>query len=220
MSPRRVDPMFAEVARVALGAAGAYGFALGGGLGLLAHGLVDRPTEDIDLFTDTDGAAARAAEDVRGALELAGFTVEVENADNALSEIFDGFELDMVEFVVLRDGRSVVLSLGRLDRGHSPVTMDLGPVLHLDDLVASKVAALINRREVRDYVDVAAAMERYSLSQLLAMARMCDPGLDSADVLEAGRYLDRLPDQRFHRYGLTATQVDELRARLVDWPRG
>ncbi|MGH4022188.1 MAG: nucleotidyl transferase AbiEii/AbiGii toxin family protein [Pseudonocardiaceae bacterium] len=28
-----------------------YGFALAGGYALATHGLVDRPTEDVDLFT-------------------------------------------------------------------------------------------------------------------------------------------------------------------------
>jgi predicted nucleotidyltransferase component of viral defense system len=94
--------------------------------------------------------------------------------------------------------------------------MDLGPVMHLDDLVATKVAALINRREVRDYIDVAAALQRYPLNRMLALAHAADPALDPADIAEAGRYLDRLDDARFAVYGVAAAQV---RDRLRVWPR-
>ena len=44
-----------RVATVALRAANRYGFALGGGNALIAHGLIDRPTQDVDLFTEREG---------------------------------------------------------------------------------------------------------------------------------------------------------------------
>jgi predicted nucleotidyltransferase component of viral defense system len=92
--------------------------------------------------------------------------------------------------------------------------------MHLDDLVATKVAALVNRREVRDYIDVAAALERYPLDRVLELAHTVDPALDPGDVADAGRYLDRLDDARFALYGLTPTEIRKLRERLRPWPRG
>jgi hypothetical protein len=53
-----VDPFYREVARIALTVARQHGFVLGGGVAWLVNGLVERPTEDVDLFTDTDGGAA------------------------------------------------------------------------------------------------------------------------------------------------------------------
>lgn len=50
----------AAAARSALRVAQRYGFALGGGHALIAHGIVHRPTEDIDLFTDRHGAVQAA----------------------------------------------------------------------------------------------------------------------------------------------------------------
>jgi len=49
------DPFQTQVARLALRAASRHGFALGGGHALIAYGIVSRPTEDVDLFTDEDG---------------------------------------------------------------------------------------------------------------------------------------------------------------------
>lgn len=50
-----------EVARVALG--GTDGFALAGSGAIREHGIIDRPTEDVDLFTSPDVAAFATAVD-------------------------------------------------------------------------------------------------------------------------------------------------------------
>ncbi|WP_308042674.1 nucleotidyl transferase AbiEii/AbiGii toxin family protein [Micromonospora sp. PLK6-60] len=219
MSGPHLHEFYREVARVALSAAGPHRFVLGGGVAWAAHGLVTRPTEDVDLFADVEGAAAAAASEVRAALERAGFAVVTADPDSELGELFPGFDRDVRDFVVGRDGRQIRLSLARLDRYRSPVVMDLGPVMDVRDLVANKTAALVNRREVRDYIDVAAALDHYRVGELLELARQVDPALDPADVRAAGRYLDRVPDRRFARYGLDAAQVARLRERLADWPR-
>ncbi|WP_089154079.1 nucleotidyl transferase AbiEii/AbiGii toxin family protein [Micromonospora sp. NBS 11-29] len=209
---------YREVARVALAAAGPHRFVLGGGVAWAAHGLITRPTEDVDLFADVEGAAAAAADGVRAALERAGYRVD--DADpGGLGEVFDGFEADLRDFVVSRDGRQIRLSLARLDRHRSPVVMDFGPVMDVRDLIANKTAALVNRREVRDYVDVAAALDRYAVTELLELARQVDPALDDEDVRAAGRYLDGLADRRFTRYGLDAARVADVRRRMAAWPR-
>ncbi|GAA1791256.1 hypothetical protein HC028_00885 [Planosporangium flavigriseum] len=136
------------------------------------------------------------------ALQAAGFVVHQEDPDSNLSELFYGFDRDMRELRVRRDGRSLVLSLGRLDRLCSPIVMGIGPVLRIDDVVASKAAALVSRREVRDYIDGAAVLGRYSLDQLLDLAHQHDPSLEPADVILVGAYLDRLSDECFQRYAL------------------
>ena len=55
---------FTDVARIALAVADKHGFVLGGGVAWLVNGLVARPTEDVDLFTDTAGGVAAAADEV------------------------------------------------------------------------------------------------------------------------------------------------------------
>jgi predicted nucleotidyltransferase component of viral defense system len=207
-----VDPFYSDVARIALAEAKKHGFVLGGGVAWLVNGLVERPTEDIDLFTDTDGGVAAAAGKVSAALERAGYTVAREHGD----ELIAGMDADIREFEVTKAPKGLRLTLCRLDRHRAPVVMDLGPVMHLDDLVATKVAALVNRREVRDYIDVAAALDRYSLARMLELAHAADPALDPADIAAAGRYLDRLDDSRFAVYG---ADPEHVRNRLEAWPR-
>jgi len=122
-----------------------------------------------------------AAGEVAAALTAAGYRVVREEAD----ELFAGMDADLREFLVAAPPRELRLTLCRLDRHRAPVVMDLGPVMHLDDLVATKVAALANRREVRDYIDVAAALGRYPLARVLELAHAADPALDPETLTAA-----------------------------------
>ncbi|MEV6489407.1 nucleotidyl transferase AbiEii/AbiGii toxin family protein [Actinoplanes sp. NPDC051633] len=206
---------FTDVARVALRVATKHGFVLGGGVAWLVNGLVRRPTEDVDLFTDAEDGVAAAAGEVAAALAAAGYSVARETPD----EMFEGMEDSLREFLVADGDRALRLTLCRLDRSRAPVVMDVGPVMHLDDLVATKVAALVGRREARDYIDVAAALDRYPLSRVLELALAADPAIEPDDLADAGRYLDQLDDARFAVYGLDGADVADLRRRLEGWPR-
>lgn len=209
-----------EVARVALAASAEHGFALGGGHALIAHGIVQRPTEDIDLFTDTADAVQQAADKVSQTLIEAGFHVEEVEEVNDLADMFEGFERDMVEFVVTRNHHAIRLTLARLSRGHQPVVMDVGPVLHIHDVIGSKVAALVTRAEARDLIDVAAAQRRYTRQQLVDLGRQHDPALTGEDFAAALQRLDHLDDVVFQElYDLSPSAVADLRARFADWPR-
>jgi Nucleotidyl transferase AbiEii toxin, Type IV TA system len=215
-----LDELHAEVAAIALGAAGRHGFALGGGNALIAHGVIDRPTEDVDLFTDEDDGVTAAAGAVEAALRAAGFGAERQDKTAGLADIFYGMGDGLAEWIVTGPGgRQMMLQMAYFDRDHRPVTMDVGPVLDLEDVVGSKVCALASRVEPRDYVDTAAALERYRVDQLIAYARRLDPGLTDRDFADAGQQLDRMPDGVFARYGLDDAAVARLRERFATWPR-
>ncbi|MEO3786059.1 nucleotidyl transferase AbiEii/AbiGii toxin family protein [Actinocorallia sp. B10E7] len=117
------------------------------------------------------------------------------------------------------DGRSVKVELGIDWRAHAPVTLAVGPVLHPDDAVGNKVAALYGRAEVRDFVDVEAILRsgRYTTHDLLRLAANADPGFDPEMFLLALNALDRLPDQAFAVHGLSTTRTHELRQRFKAW---
>lgn len=130
-----LDPFQAEVARTALAATEAWAFALAGGNALVAHGMLSRPTQDVDLFTTTPAGPGQAEGLVTSALRAAGLVVASEVAP-------DG------EFARLRvsdAGRAVVVDLARDWRAHPPVRMSVGLVLHRDDAVSSKVGAMVGR---------------------------------------------------------------------------
>jgi hypothetical protein len=212
------DPFQTSVAGIALAAAAPYGFALAGGQALMAHGLLSRPTEDIDLFTDREGAAKVAAPPVRRALALAGLTTEVIASTAELGEMFDGFDEEMAEIEVSSPGATVRLTLCRFDRSLPPVRMDIGDVLHLDDVLGGKVAAMASRAEPRDFVDVAAALRRFSQEVLIGLAYRQDPSLRASNFREAMRQLDRLPDNLFVTWADAAAMV-EIRQAFAGWAR-
>lgn len=205
-----------EVARIALAAASRYGFALAGGQALIAHGIVSRSTVDIDLFTDRDHGVRTAAGIVATALTRAGFDVE-EIAGTG--EVFPGFDESMIEFEVRHGDEAVRLQLVRFDRDRQPVTLDIGPVLHLDDVIGTKVAAMAARAEPRDFIDVAAALDRYGRDDLIALGTRADAALTPDELGDAVRRLDRMPDEVFHLYGLGAGQIAAVRAAFAPWPR-
>lgn len=86
MSPP--DEFQTTVARVALRAA----LALAGGNALVAHGIISRPTHDVDLFAAEPGAVSEAAGPVASALAAAGLTVTPAppEHDVDLAEMFEG----------------------------------------------------------------------------------------------------------------------------------
>jgi hypothetical protein len=217
-----MDPFHDKIARIALSVAQRHGFALGGGLALIAHGILDRPTEDVDLFSNIEGSVPAAADQVRAALEAAGIEVAMDKDESDLGEAIDGLDGHMVELTAYRDAtdeEGVRLSLGHLHRAHHPVVLDIGPVLHINDLRAWKVAALVGRAEARDLVDVGAFLAEHTPDELLAMARQVDPGIEDEDIAAVGRRLDRMPDWEMTNYGLDEAAVAELRRRFAIWPR-
>jgi hypothetical protein len=215
-----IDELQREVATIALRTAARHGFALAGGNALIAHGIIDRRTDDVDLFSDQETAVAAAADAVEGALRAAGFEAERRDQAAGLEDVFYGMGEGLAEWVITAPGgEQTMLQMAYFDRTRGPVTMDVGPVLDLEDLAGSKVCALASRVEPRDYVDTAAALQRYSVDQLISFARRLDPGLEARDFADAGTQLDRMPDGLFTRYGLSPEDVARLRQQFAAWPR-
>jgi hypothetical protein len=131
-----VDPFHRELARVGLAAAAPYQFALAGGYAVAAHGMIQRPSEDVDLFTSDHGGVKAAQDLVIQAYHQAGYTVIVDQAGEYFTRLYVTDE---------PSGQRSKVELGVDWRAHSPVMLDIGPVLHPDDAVACKVTALFGR---------------------------------------------------------------------------
>jgi hypothetical protein len=215
-----LDALHREVASIALGAAAEHGFALGGGNALIAHGIIDRPTDDVDLFTDRETGVAAAVGAVENALRSAGFQADRQDKTAGLSDIFYGMGEGLAEWIITAPGgRQMTLQMAYFQRERSPVVMEFGPVLDVEDVLGGKVAALASRADEVDYVDTAAALDRYSVAELIGLAKRLDPGLTDEDFADAGQRLDQLSDRRFAAAGLSPDEVARLRDRLAGWPR-
>ena len=136
-----IDELQRAVATVALRAAARHGFALAGGNALIAHGIVDRPTDDVDLFSNQEAGVTAAAEVVQNALRAAGFQADRQDSDRELADVFYGMGDGIAEWVITAPGgQQTMLQLAYFDRSHRPVTMDVGPVLALEDLAGRRCA--------------------------------------------------------------------------------
>ncbi len=82
--------------------------------------------------------------------------------------------------MVTEDGRTAEVELGVDWRANDPIVMSVGPVLHPDDAVASKMSALYGRAFARDFIDIDATLcsGRYSGEDLLRLAERADSGFD------------------------------------------
>lgn len=214
-----LDRLQRTIATIALRAGRRYGLALGGAGALIEHGIIYRPTQDVDLVTNSETGVADAAGPVQAALHDAGLRA-VRRGDT-LADLFDDFAETLIDLdVTAPDGQQTAVELVYFDRALSTVTTDIGPVLHIEDALASKVCALAGRAAERDYIDTAAALARgYTPGQLIALARRLDPGLTPGEFADAGRRLDQLRDQRWTDLGFSPAQVSQMREQFTGWPR-
>ena len=221
------DDLHRHVARIALKAVGRkYEVALAGGNALMVHDIVDRRTEDVDLFVRRLGNVSAAAAEIEAALQAAGYAAERIDQASGLADIWPDAGEELAEWeVTAPDGEHTVqLQAAYFELLAEPVTVpDIGPVLALDDLAGWKTVALASRMMARDYVDVAALLKKYSVSQLIALAVERDPGLEDADFADAGQHLDRMQDKRLTPLlvGRDADGEDVawLRRQFDGWPR-
>jgi Nucleotidyl transferase AbiEii toxin, Type IV TA system len=201
-----------RLAEIGLHAGGPYGFALGGGSAVVAHGILERPTEDIDLFADWRRRAdfPVAVDAVIDAYRQAGYQVDVDLRLDTFARLFlsgsDLAEPHKVELVANW-------------REHPSVAMDIGPVMHLDDVMAGKVDALYNRAAPRDFLDLDAALAsgRYTCDELCVLAEQADAGFDRAIFAQALAVVDRYPDERFTAYGVDLPRISAMRSRIAAW---
>lgn len=200
-----------EVTRIALSGIAGFGFALAGSGAIREHGVIDRPTEDVDLFTTT-----------RDPVE---FVRAVERVSKDLRE--RGYEVGEVRratwFARLRvraaDGTRLEVDLGVDWRKSAPVVLGVGPVLSVEDAVGSKVSALYSRGEPRDYLDVDAIRRwgKFTDEELMNAVTERDPGFETgmfAQQLEAVR---RVTPLDVRRYGVDSEQLEGIKERCIQW---
>ena len=99
---------------------------------MLAHDLVDRPTQDVDLFTPDPGEVTRLSDALAVALRTEGAQVRVDRRGPGFTRLA----------VTVADGRSVVVEIAHDARIREAVQLSIGRVLHPDEVAADKTLAL------------------------------------------------------------------------------
>ncbi|ROQ54876.1 nucleotidyltransferase AbiEii toxin of type IV toxin-antitoxin system [Rathayibacter sp. PhB152] len=186
-------------------------FALAGSGAIREHGITDRPTEDIDLFTsNTDTRAfGQAVDRVLDGLRAASFIV----AESRRSAQFARLHVETPS------GERIDVDLGMDWREDDPVLLQIGPVLSVDDAVGNKVSALYSRAEARDFLDVDAIRSsgRSTDEQLLSAARERDPGFEPLMFAQQLDRAERLTPDRVREYGVSPDALSALQSRFAIW---
>lgn len=144
-----MDELHRRLIRIGLDAlADGFGYALAGGYAVQAHQIVNRVSDDVDLFAPINRATTEmpaATERVIAAYEAAGF---VELAHQNTEHTYTRLNVTDPTSSIQNQMELVAESLN-----HPPVLSEFGPVLHPDD-ATGKTTALDGRAEVRDAIDV------------------------------------------------------------------
>lgn len=200
-----------ELTAAALTALDGRAFALAGSGAIREHGMVDRLTHDVDLFTnDLDPAAFESAVDQ--------LTNELHRAGHDVEEVRRSPQFAQLR-ITTPEGRSVDMDLAVDWRENDPVTLSVGPVLSVEDAVGSKVSALYTRNEARDYIDVDSirASGRFTDAELMRAAMERDAGFEVAMFAQQLAQVQRIDPRRFEEYGIDAEQLDGIKERFGQW---
>ncbi|KRV47596.1 hypothetical protein AQ490_06810 [Wenjunlia vitaminophila] len=188
-----------------------FGFALAGGYAVRAHGVLERSSDDVDLFMPIErrDEMPAATERLVTVLRDHGYGVEVVQRVEAY-----------VRLVVTDpvSGRDTKVELVAEFLQHPPVPSRWGPVLHRDDVAAGKVQALFSRAEARDFLDVHALLRAgYTRQRLVELAAARDAGFDRSVLADMLAGVGRFSDRQFLVYGVDQPRIDAVRAEFADW---
>jgi hypothetical protein len=206
------SPEQQQIIHLASAAAAPYRVALAGAHALRLHGLVDRRSDNVNLvLAERDAKALTAARTaIVEALVADGFAVTADG--KATTKTF-------VRFTAKAPGakQAVPVTLHVDRREHEPVVVDGVPVLHTDDLAATKVVTLGLRSEIRDAFDVLALAGAHPTARLLDLALAHDHDLRAEDFLTGFKHITEREDRDFVRLGYRTEQADAVRGYFQGW---
>ncbi|MEZ5382259.1 MAG: nucleotidyl transferase AbiEii/AbiGii toxin family protein [Microthrixaceae bacterium] len=178
-------------------------FALAGGSALVALGVIDRPTRDLDAF-----AAAQAGEHVgdvgplaaalRAEMERIGWNIEAARQHQTFTRLIGQKDRESIEIDLAIDSPPAF----PLERAGTI------PCLAPQDLAARKVLAMLDRSEGRDFTDLWTLSRQHGKADVISWARQLDTGVDEEQIARAFVRLERLHDDE-----LPCDEADRLSVR-------
>jgi hypothetical protein len=162
------------------------------------RGVVERRSEDIDLFARKAADLGPAVRAISKALERHGYQVRAVDKAQDLAAAFDGM-YELAVLIVSRpedkgpDGAPVEteIEFAHIAWERAERT-SLGLVVSLDDLAAMKAIAFASRHERRDVVDIAALLDGYTAEELVGRAQAREPVLTAAEFADSRDWTEML----------------------------
>ncbi|NEE03844.1 nucleotidyl transferase AbiEii/AbiGii toxin family protein [Phytoactinopolyspora halotolerans] len=215
-----MDAFHRRLIEIGLSAAAQHGFALAGGYAVQAHDVVDRVSEDVDLFAPYERRAEmnEAAEHTIQAYRAAGLTVDTEVNTETYVRLWIS---DPTTNPTADPEYATKVELVATPLVHAPVQLSIGPVLHRDDIATGKMGALYTRAAARDYIDVASLLigGHYTAQELIDLATADDVGFDKTYFAQMLARITRFDDEDFLRYQITPAYLHDVRTQIAAWHR-
>lgn len=178
------------------------------GYAIKAHGLVERPSEDIDFATSADASIEEMLTALADAYRQAGLVVQMLDVDVRKGHL-------LVSFPISGTYRVDVM---KEPLNHPPALMAFGPVIAMPDAVALKMGALHDRGLPRDVLDVHGAAAYFSGPELIALCRAAlDEECSLATLRDQLSFAAAYPDEAFTRYGCDDDEIASVRAWAQNW---
>ena len=196
-----------EVAQKFFALEEARGYLLAGGSALLAFGLISRPTQDLDFFTN-DRSVTPARDAFLAAIQAqSGWSFRLVHDSDTFCriEVCDGAN------------QQLLVDLAVDSAPTDPPTMTVvGPAPMPIELGGRKLLALFGRAEARDFADVFMVSRTFGKPALLAKAAEIDSGFDKRVLAEMFGTLRRFTD---NEVPVDRQQIRELREFFAQWAR-
>ncbi|GHH67863.1 hypothetical protein GCM10017673_15530 [Streptosporangium violaceochromogenes] len=185
-----------------------FGLVLAGGHAMNAHGLTDRPSDDLDFATAAETPLPEVADGVAEAFRAAGLVVTVVEVTPRMGRMVVGDPAtgQRCEFDLLREAFQ-----------RQPVIVGDVSVLSLDDAVGLKMRALHERSLARDVIDVAAVSHLYGFRELEHLARLHNEEFSLAELVMRLEFVELIADEDFESYGVRGERVGEIRRFACAW---
>jgi hypothetical protein len=185
-----------------------YGLLLTGAYAMRAHGLTDRPGDDVGFATADETPMSEVAADLAGAFRRSGLSAVVCEVTPRAGRLVVSDEIS---------GQAGEVHLLRETFRDRPVTVALDRVAGLDDVLGLAARSLRDSGLPRDFIDLAAAENLYGFRELERLGAAHDDEWRSEDLVERLETVDLLADEAFAVYGLDDDGIRRVRRFAHRW---
>ncbi len=195
-----------EIARLFFSLQSSHGFVLAGGGALLASGLSNRPTQDLDFFGSPGQVSVSLALDqFLDAIQQQNWEYELLSHANDFARVRI---IGLTELIV-----DLAIDVApRFPVAQTPI----GPVFSPLELAGRKLLALFDRAEARDFVDVYVLSKRFGNQKVFDAATQIEVSLNKQVLARMMNALQRFSDDELP---IDHSEAAALRKHFANWAK-
>lgn len=185
-----------------------YGLFLAGGYAMKAHGLVDRPSNDLDFATAHPLPVSELTERVVAGYRAQGFAVTVTPGNYRFARLLVSDP---------RTGEACDVDLMKANLMVTPVMIEGCPVVGFDDAIGLKMRAVQDRCIARDLIDAASLAGTYSFERLEWLLRSQEAEFSLERLASRLELAELRGDDQFEQYGLDHEEILRVKRFAAEW---